>query len=76
VDGIRHRISSGNDAFVRHLVAFYQGRWYLGRQYSGRVGIRDCKFRVVGRNRARRHVHFRDSAFALPALADGDQSLY
>ena len=58
----------------RRVVAAAARRRYLGRQHSGRVGIRDRELRLVDRHRPRRHVHLRNFAFAVPALAHRHQS--
>ena len=62
--------ASGRDG-----VPVLQGRRHLGRQYSGRLGVRDNQLRVVGRHRPCRHVHFGFPAVAAPEVADIDQSL-
>ena len=49
------------------------GIW--GINIPDRLGLRDHQFRLVDRNRPRRHADFRDSAAAAPAVAHFDQPL-
>ena len=51
------------------------GRGHLGHQHSHRLGLRDRQFRLVDRDRPRRHADFRDPASAAPAVAHFDQPL-
>ena len=48
----------------------------LGHQHSGRLGICDHQFRLVDRDRPRRHVHFRHPAAAVSKMAHDHQSLH
>src|ERR1044071_156612 len=50
--------------------------WDLGNQYPGCVGICDREFRMVDRDRPRRHFHFGHSVAAISEMAYDDQSLY
>src|SRR5207253_11137205 len=62
-------------SFPRDFMAADSRRRYLGHQYSGRLGIRDCEFRLVDRDRARRDLHLRDFAVDVSTLAHRHQSL-
>ena len=54
---------------------FRPGDRDLGRQPAGRLGICDCQFRLVDRNRPRGHADLGDPAAAAAEMADFDQSL-
>ena len=67
VGGLRHRVSVADDVFGRRHVAVLERRRHLGNQHSGRLGICDREFRLVGGNCPRGNVHLRDFAFAFSA---------
>ena len=74
VDRVHRRLWITDVVFLRRVVAAAARCRHLGREHSGRVGIRDREFRLVDRHRPRRHVHLRDFAFAVSALAHRHQS--
>ena len=70
---VRRRSASASALLLLFLLAvallFAKGVGHLGHPHAGDVGIRHHQFRVVDRNRPRRHADLRHSAAAQPALA-------
>src|SRR5262249_11325239 len=60
---------------VRSHVFTRSWRRRLGNQYSDRLGLRDCQFRMVDWHWARRHTDLSDTLTASPGMANLDQPL-
>ena len=75
VPRLRRRLHAHDDDALRHRLPVSERHRHLGRDHPDRLGLRHRQFRLVDRNRPRRHADLRHSSFVAAVVAQFHQPL-